>query len=66
MKPNGSYKRKPGTFRPGFDPRRRRGFSPAECSRGFRVTVERHGDRLGLWLLIRLKQTCPLERSRCR
>lgn len=49
-------------FSAGADPRRHT-LTVEDCRKGWRVTMERHGDRLGLWLFIRLKQTCPGEQA---
>lgn len=52
-----------GSFQPGPDPRRRQ-WTRAECryygARGFSQTLALY-PHLGLWLLIKIKQTCPRE-----
>jgi hypothetical protein len=56
-------RRNAGHFRPGPDPRRHT-IPPdrAAASRGWRTTIARY-PTLGLWLFIRVKQTCPAEQG---
>lgn len=51
-----------GWFKSGPDPRRNNNPpNRSQCAKGWRTTMERH-PHLGLWLFLRIKQTCPRER----
>lgn len=65
-----SPRRNPGWFKPGMDARRRRGFTKAECQRGYRAAREKIQDQWGIdayfWFLNRVRESYTNKKNRSK